>query len=118
MSRVVLRKLTGEPEVESQALYLTSCEGQPPAVNAENTIVRQFAPYQLNRARKREEYRFLRITCRSYEGLTVDAYGAKCRRRTWDTAKSLGEPCTGVDPGMSEWGNPLRRTRSISYLNT
>jgi hypothetical protein len=44
--------------------------------------------------------------------------GAKCRRRTWDTAKSLGKPCTGVDPGISEWGNPPLRTNGISLLNT
>jgi hypothetical protein len=44
--------------------------------------------------------------------------GAKRRRRTWDTAKSLGKPCTGVDPGMSEWGNPPLRTNGISWLNT
>ena len=28
------------------------------------------------------------------------------RRRTWKAAKSPGEPQTGIDPGMSEWGNP------------
>jgi len=31
-----------------------------------------------------------------------ECLGAKCRRRTWDTAISLGEPCTGFDPGISE----------------
>ena len=28
------------------------------------------------------------------------------RRRTWQAAKSLGEPQAGIDPGTSEWGNP------------
>jgi hypothetical protein len=54
------------------------------------------APYQLNseeRIRRKkarnEKFRFLRITeklLRAYGG----CLGAKCRRRTWDTAKSLG----------------------------
>jgi hypothetical protein len=42
-----------------------------------------------------------------------ECLGAKRRRRTWDTAKSLGEPCTGDYPGMSEWGNPPLRTSGI-----
>ena len=29
------------------------------------------------------------------------------RRRTWQAAKSLGEPQAGFNPGVSEWGNPL-----------
>ena len=36
--------------------------------------------------------------------------GIKSRRRTWYTAKSIGEPCAGNEPVMSEWGNPARRT--------
>ena len=35
--------------------------------------------------------------------------GVKGRGRTWHTAKSLGEPCAGGEPGMSEWGNPRGR---------
>jgi len=31
--------------------------------------------------------------------------GVRRRRRTWAAAKSLGEPLTGIDPGISEWGN-------------
>ena len=34
--------------------------------------------------------------------------GAEGRRRTRGTAKSRGEPSTGVDPRVSEWGNPPR----------
>ena len=34
--------------------------------------------------------------------------GAVQRRRTWLAAISLGERQTRVDPGISEWGNPLR----------
>ena len=32
--------------------------------------------------------------------------GARRRRRTWHAAKILGEPRAGVDPEVSEWGNP------------
>ena len=32
--------------------------------------------------------------------------GAKSRRRTQQAAKSHGEPQAGLDPWMSEWGNP------------
>ena len=32
--------------------------------------------------------------------------GVKGRRKAWYTAKSLGEPCAGEDPGIPEWGNP------------
>ena len=28
------------------------------------------------------------------------------RRRTWQAAKSHGEPQAGFDPWISEWGNP------------
>ena len=34
--------------------------------------------------------------------------GARKRGRAWLAAISLGEPQAGVDPGMPEWGNPLR----------
>ena len=32
--------------------------------------------------------------------------GSQRRRRTWTAAKSSGEPLTGFDPEISEWGNP------------
>ena len=32
--------------------------------------------------------------------------GADRRGRTWQAAKSQGEPHAGVEPWMSEWGNP------------
>jgi hypothetical protein len=55
--------------------------------------------------KKKEEIRKVSISphhgvklLRAYGG----CLGVKCRRRTWDTAKSLGEPCTGYDPGISE----------------
>ena len=35
--------------------------------------------------------------------------GSKRRRRTWYSAKSPGELKTGVDSGMSEWGNPISK---------
>src|ERR1041384_8861824 len=34
--------------------------------------------------------------------------GDQRRRRTWIAAKSSGEPLTGCDPEISEWGNPSR----------
>src|SRR5215472_16228808 len=34
--------------------------------------------------------------------------GDQRRRRTWTAAKSSGEPLTGCDPEVSEWGNPRR----------
>ena len=33
--------------------------------------------------------------------------GSRKRRRTWQAAISLGELQASVDPGISEWGNPL-----------
>ena len=36
--------------------------------------------------------------------------GVQGRRRTWHTAKSVGESCAGSEPTMSEWGNPAVRT--------
>ena len=33
--------------------------------------------------------------------------GSQRRRRTWTAAISSGEPLTGFDPEISEWGNPL-----------
>ena len=41
--------------------------------------------------------------------------GAKSRRRAWLTAKSLGEPSAGEDPGISEWGNPARDSLVTVY---
>jgi hypothetical protein len=34
--------------------------------------------------------------------------GDQRRRRTWTAAISSGEPLTGFDPEISEWGNPRR----------
>ena len=38
--------------------------------------------------------------------------GTNCRRRTQRSAKSHGELKASIDPWVSEWGNPLRRTLS------
>ena len=47
---------------------------------------------------------------RETEVKVIRAYGgclgAKSRRRTQQAAKSHGEPQAGIDPWMSEWGNP------------
>src|SRR5579872_732700 len=32
--------------------------------------------------------------------------GTRRRRRTWHAAQSHGEPRAGIDPWISEWGNP------------
>ena len=37
-----------------------------------------------------------------------ECLGSQRRRRTWTAAKSSGEPLTGFDPEISEWGNPRR----------
>ena len=44
----------------------------------------------------------------SYKGRTVDALAIERRRRTWTAAKSSGEPLTGFDPEISEWGQPAQ----------
>lgn len=36
--------------------------------------------------------------------------GVKSRRRTWHTAKSVGELYAGEEPTISEWGNPARKS--------
>ena len=36
--------------------------------------------------------------------------GSQRRRRTWAAAISSGEPLTGFDPEISEWGNPAGST--------
>ena len=43
--------------------------------------------------------------------------GVKGRRRTWQAAKSFGELSTGVDPEISEWGNPPRGMPGERMLN-
>ena len=44
--------------------------------------------------------------------------GASSRRRTQRAAKSLGEPQAGIDPGISEWGNPHGVNTMYFILNT
>lgn len=63
--------------------------------------------------RRNEELREvqrLRITWKKLIRAYGGCLGNKSRRRTWYTAKSLGEPCAGANPGISEWGNPRERT--------
>jgi hypothetical protein len=43
--------------------------------------------------------------------------GIKRRRRTRVPAKSFGEPERGVEPEMSEWGNPVEIIIHHPYLN-
>ena len=46
--------------------------------------------------------KFLAKRIRAHDG----CLGIGRRGRTRKTAKSVGEPSTGFDPAMSEWGNP------------
>ena len=46
--------------------------------------------------------KFLAKRIRAHDG----CLGIGRRRRTRKTAIILGEPSTGFDPGVSEWGNP------------
>ncbi len=43
--------------------------------------------------------------------------GARRRRRTRPAAKCHGEQQAGVDPWMSEWGNPAAANRCHPCLN-
>ena len=43
--------------------------------------------------------------------------GVERRRRTWTAAKSSGEPRTGCDPEVPEWGNPRVEHARISRVN-
>ncbi len=44
--------------------------------------------------------------------------GTGRRRRTWKAAISFGEPLTGIDPEVSEWGNPAGFILCHHVLNT
>ena len=44
--------------------------------------------------------------------------GIERRRRTWKAAISFGEPLTGIDPEISEWGNPPVVIHWYHILNT
>ena len=46
--------------------------------------------------------KFLAKRIRAHDG----CLGIRRLRRTRKTAIILGEPSTGFDPGVSEWGNP------------
>ena len=50
---------------------------------------------------------------RAHEG----CLGIRRRRRTRKTAKILGEPSSGFDPGVSEWGNPSLSTGRRRRMN-
>ncbi len=43
----------------------------------------------------------------------VDALTQKVDEGRGVTTKSPGEPLTGFDPGVSEWGNPSEQTSEI-----
>ena len=51
----------------------------------------------------RSHIRIVRIKKRRASG---GCLGNERRRRTWYSAKSLGELRTSCDPRVSEWGNP------------
>ena len=59
--------------------------------------------------------RFLAKRIRAHDG----CLGIRRRRRTHKAAISLGEPPKGIDPGISEWGNPATLTgghRADEYM--
>jgi hypothetical protein len=67
--------------------------------------------YQLSTICSRTDERGLRMTERNKRSeANGGCLGVKSRRRTWYTAKSIGEPCAGAEPVVSEWGNPTRGT--------
>ena len=70
---------------------------------------------------KREEFLRARIQkwnsakrIRAHDG----CLGIRRRRRTRKTATILGEPSTGFDPGVSEWGNPAAFIGGKRRVNT
>ena len=44
--------------------------------------------------------------------------GTRRRRRAWKAAISFGEPLTGFDPEISEWGNPAEFILCHCVVNT
>ena len=58
--------------------------------------------------------RFLAKRIRAHDG----CLGIRRRRRTYKAATSLGEPPKGIDPGISEWGNPAAVTGGHRGMNT
>ena len=62
---------------------------------------------------KRIRTRFLAKRIRAHDG----CLGIRRRRRTHKAATSLGEPPKGVDPGISEWGNPAVREGGHRRMN-
>ena len=65
-------------------------------------------------ARPSCEEKFLAKRIRAHDG----CLGIRRRRRTRKTAISSGEPSTGVDPGISEWGNPAAFIGGRSRMNS
>ena len=57
--------------------------------------------------------RFLAKRIRAHDG----CLGIGRRRRTRKTATSSGEPSTGFDPEVSEWGNPAAFTGGRRRMN-
>jgi hypothetical protein len=54
---------------------------------------------------------FLRITWRKLLRAYGGCLGVKRRRRTWNTAISLGEPCAGAISGDVRMGKPATATQ-------
>ena len=68
------------------------------------------------------EFRFYNLV---YKGFMVKllradggCLGTRRRRRTWKAAISFGEPLTGFDPEISEWGNPAEFILYHRVMNT
>jgi hypothetical protein len=94
-------------------------EGAVPSGAAGRTSAGDPAPYQrhsapgLMRAR-RVKKQFLRITWRKLQRAYGGCLGVKRRRRTWNTAKSLGEPCAGAISGDVRMGKPAGWSQDLT----
>ena len=67
--------------------------------------------------KQKEKYQLLRITLEKLLRAYGGCLGAKCRRRTWDTAISPGKPCTGVISGDFRMGKPTVVNPQYLQLN-
>ena len=68
----------------------------------------------LLRVKLRRMKKFLAKRIRAHDG----CLGIGRRRRTRKTAISFGEPSTGFDPEISEWGNPAAFTGGHPWMNS
>ncbi len=78
---------------------------------------RHSAPGLMRTRRRRVEIQFLRITWMKLQRAYGGCLGVKRRRRTWNTAKSLGEPCAGAISGDVRMGKPTGPSQDESGIS-